>query len=120
MSGVKNYTGLMMLHCGKIISKVKGRTYQDWENDENLRDAVCMRLMSLTECVKEYLKENPSLPDDIPNIPWDNIVRFRDKIAHHYEGIDYDAIWEIIEIDITPLYAAINKIASQSSLFTTQ
>jgi len=115
MSGVKDYTGLMLLHCGKILSKMEGRTYQDWMNDENLRDAVCMRLMSLTECVKEYLKENHSLPDAFPHIPWDNIARFRDKIAHHYEGIDYEAVWGILEIDITPLYAVISEFENHKS-----
>ena len=86
MKEVKNYSTLMMLHCGKILTKMEGRTLQDWWNDENLRDAVCMRLLSLTECIKEYIKENPAITDKFPDIPWDDIVRFRDKIAHHYGG----------------------------------
>jgi len=64
MNAVKNYPGLMLLHCGKILTKMEGRTHQDWVHDENLRDAVCMRLMSLAECAKEYLKENAALPDE--------------------------------------------------------
>ena len=115
MNADKDYSNLMFLHCSKILSKMDGRTYGDWVNDENLRDAVCMRLMSLAECVKEYLKENPELPDEYPHIPWDNIVRFRDKIAHHYEGIDYDLVWGILESDITPLYKVISEFANKSA-----
>ena len=115
MSGVKKYSRLMLLHCSKILAKMDARTHQDWMADENLRDAVCMRLMSLAECVKEYLKENPTLPDEFPHIPWDDIVRFRDKIAHHYEGIDYDIVWEILEADIQPLYTVISELADQNS-----
>jgi uncharacterized protein with HEPN domain len=111
MSAAKNYVELMLLHCGKTLAKMDGRTRQDWENDENLRDAVCMRLMSLTDCIKEYLKETPSVAERFPHIPWDNIVRFRDKIAHHYEGIDCDVVWEILESDITPLHEAIKNLA---------
>jgi len=114
MNEVKNYPKLMLLHCGKIRDKIEGRTRQDWRQDENLRDAVSMRLMSLAECVKEYFKENPGLPDAHPNIPWDDIVRFRDKIAHHYEGIDYDIVWGILVTDIHPLYEVICKLAAES------
>lgn len=88
MSGNKRYSELMLLHCEKIFNKMAGRTYQDWLNDENLRDAVCMRLMSLTECIKEHLKEHPAIFEEYPHIPWENIIRFRDKIAHHYEGAE--------------------------------
>jgi len=113
MSGTKNYPKLMLLHCSKIQAKMEGRTHDDWLRDENLCDAVCMRLMSLAECVKEYLKENPALPEEYPHIPWDSIVRFRDKAAHHYEGIDYDIVWEILESDIAPLYDVITELAEE-------
>ena len=44
-----------------------------------------MRLMSLAESIKEHLKTSPELAANYPQIPWDDIIRFRDKIAHHYE-----------------------------------
>jgi len=110
MSGTKNLPDLMALHCDKIIAKMDGRTHEDWVTDENLRDAVCMRLMSLADCVKEHIKENPTLSQKFPQIPWDNIVRFRDKIAHHYEIMDYDVVWEIFVSDIPPLSVAIKKL----------
>ena len=115
MNDPKNYSKLMMLHCSKILTKMAGKTYQDWVQDENLRDAVCMRLMSLTECVKEYLKENKDIPDKFPNIPWDNIVRFRNKIAHHYDRIDYDVVWGILESDIQPLHEVISRLVVEKS-----
>lgn len=115
MSGRKNYLLLMNLHCEKVVGKMDGKSLDDWARDENLRDAVCMRLMSLAECVKEYLKERPALPDDHPHIPWDDIARFRDKIAHHYEGIDYDVVWGILEADIHPLHRAIESLLAEKT-----
>jgi uncharacterized protein with HEPN domain len=93
MSGTKHHLNLMRLHCGKIADKMDGKTLADRAEDENLRDAVCMRLLSLAESVKEYLKSSPAIPKAYPDIPWSDIVRFRDKIAHHYEGIGYDLVW---------------------------
>ncbi|MDY0306956.1 MAG: DUF86 domain-containing protein [Desulfovibrionaceae bacterium] len=115
MSGTKNHLMLMSLHCEKIISKMHGKSFEDWAKDENLRDAVCMRLMSLSECIKEYLKECPALPYDYDYIPWDDIARFRDKIAHHYEGIDFDLVWEILDTDIPPLREVIEDLKKRAS-----
>ncbi len=110
MSGVKSYLDLMALHCEKINSKLRGKELPDWVVDENLRDAVCMRLLSLSECAKEYLKRHPAIIKEYPHIPWNEIARFRDKLAHHYEGIDFDLLWEILETDIAPLYKAIKSL----------
>lgn len=115
MSGTKNHLMLMHLHCEKVVSKMDGKTLADWAKDENLRDAVCMRLMALAECIKEYLKERPALPKAYPHVPWGDIVRFRDKIAHHYEGIDYDLVWTILETDIPPLYKVIEALLAKES-----
>ena len=112
MSGVKNYLNLMKLHSDKIFTKIEGMTHEDWIRDENLRDAVCMRLMSLAECVKEHIRENPAVIKNYPQIPWADIVRFRDKIAHHYEGTDYDVVLGILESDIQPLYEIIIKLTA--------
>ncbi|MGE4505282.1 MAG: DUF86 domain-containing protein [Desulfovibrionaceae bacterium] len=100
----------MRLHCEKVLSKMDGKTIEDWGKDENLRDAVCLRLQQLAECVKKQVRCDADLPARFPHIPWDEIIRFRDKIAHHYEGVDYDMVWEIIETDIPPLHAVILEL----------
>jgi hypothetical protein len=62
MSGTKHHLNLMRLHCGKIADKMDGKTLADRAEDENLRDAVCMRLLSLAESVKEYLSRLRQFP----------------------------------------------------------
>lgn len=104
----------MQLHCLKILQKLNGKNISDWGQDENLRDAVCMRLLALAENTKEYIKickkSGSPLTSQFPEIPWNEIARFRERLAHHYEGIDYDIVWEIVENDIPQLVEAINKI----------
>jgi len=38
--------------------------------------------------------------DRFPDVPWSLIKRMRDRLAHHYEGIDYGAIWDTITQDL--------------------
>jgi uncharacterized protein with HEPN domain len=115
MSGHKDYFRLLMMHCDKIFERIENFTLEDWRRDDTLQDAVCMRLMALAECVKVCLKKNPSLSDEFPDIPWTRIARFRDRIAHHYENVDIDVIWDIITSQLEPLYSAAREVANQNS-----
>lgn len=35
-----------------------------------------------------------------PEVPWSLIKRMRDRLAHHYEGTDYDAVWDTLVVDL--------------------
>ncbi|MGO2049196.1 MAG: HepT-like ribonuclease domain-containing protein [Microbacterium sp.] len=50
--------------------------------------------------------------DANPQVPWSSIKRMRDRLAHHYEATDYDAVWATLDIDLPRVRAAI------ASLFT--
>ncbi len=49
------------------------------------------------------------LPDDLliqqPDIPWKKIKGFRDFLAHHYEEVTLEIVWEAVE-DLPALRAA--------------
>jgi uncharacterized protein with HEPN domain len=89
----KNHLILMIMHMDKIIKRMNNKTFEIWIQDEILQDAVCMRLMALTECIKNFLKQRPEIFDQYPSILWEDIIRFREKITHHYEGINFDMVW---------------------------
>jgi len=115
MSADKDFTALMLRHCMKIRQWMEGVTKAEWGKDEILRDAVCMRLFALSESAKSSLAIRKSLPAEYPAIPWDEIARFRDKTAHHYEGIDYDEVWLIVQEDLPVLIAAVEKMQADGS-----
>ncbi|RAN79128.1 hypothetical protein B5P43_14370 [Bacillus sp. SRB_336] len=31
---------------------------------------------------------------------WSLIKRMRDRLAHHYEGTDYEAVWDTLVVDL--------------------
>lgn len=35
-----------------------------------------------------------------PDVPWSLIKRMRDRLAHHYEGTDYGAVWDTLVVDL--------------------
>lgn len=45
-----------------------------------------------------------------PAVPWSSIKRMRDRLAHHYEATDYDAVWDTLVNDFPRIREAIGEI----------
>lgn len=45
-----------------------------------------------------------------PEVPWSLIKRMRDRLAHHYEGTDYGAVWDTLVADLLVIRAYIATI----------
>ncbi len=45
-----------------------------------------------------------------PQVPWSSIKRMRDRLAHHYEATDYDAVWATINVDLPRVRAAVASL----------
>ena len=50
------------------------------------------------------------LKEKYPQFPWKELAGMRDKLIHHYFGINYDLVWGIIEEEIGSLSEQIKKI----------
>jgi len=73
---------------------------QTLETDDDLRDATLYRLQTMAESTQRLSAE---LKAAHPEIPWDDIAGFRNRIAHGYLGVNLDIVWDIIERDLPQL-----------------
>lgn len=45
-----------------------------------------------------------------PAVEWDKPIRFRDLAAHWYEeGLDHQLIWNVLQHDLPPLIAVLER-----------
>ncbi len=90
-----------------ILSSTEDVFKDDFLNDPTLQRAIVRSLEIIGEAAK-------GLPDDFRNlnkkIEWKNMMRMRDKLIHHYFGVDYDIVWDIIRNEIPKLRKEIVKI----------
>lgn len=46
-------------------------------------------------------------------MPWSYMAKLRDKIIHHYFGVDFETIWNIMEQEIPELSNQIELILKE-------
>lgn len=47
-------------------------------------------------------------------VPWSLIKRMRDRLAHHYEGTDYEAVWDTMVVDLPTISRYIRSLEAAS------
>lgn len=46
-------------------------------------------------------------------VPWSLIKRMRDRLAHHYEGTDYEAVWDTMVVDLPTISRHIQSLEAE-------
>lgn len=81
--------------------------------DSSLKRAGVERmLITIGEAVKNL---SPQLRREYPHMPWRETTGTRDKIVHHYFGVDYESVFETIKIDLPELKAHIEAILATAT-----
>jgi uncharacterized protein with HEPN domain len=78
-------------------------------NDQMNFNASLTLLSNIGENVS---KVTESLKQEYPNIEWQQIKDFRNRIVHDYVGIDLAIVYEIISVDLLALKSEIEKIVN--------
>lgn len=88
------------------MSYTKDMTFDSFENDSKTVDAVIRNFEIIGEAANRlteaYKAENPE-------IEWDHLRGFRNRIVHEYFGIDLEIVWQIIEDDLPRLNQTLIK-----------
>jgi len=89
-----------ILEATERIERYTANVDKDTFKADDLRvDGVLFNLMTVGEAVK-------NIPDELrerhPDVRWRDIARFRDRVVHHYFGLDLDIVWEIASVHLPP------------------
>ena len=96
-----------ILECiGFIQSYTKGgRT--EFFDDRKTQKATFRELQELAESTQRL---SSTIKYTQPDIPWSDIVGFRNVLVHDYLGLNVSRIWDIVERDLAPLETAIEAM----------
>ena len=74
-----------------------------------VQDAVIRNLQTIAESTQRL---SEALRTTEPEIPWRAIAGFRNVLVHDYFGIDLEAAWSVVELDLPSLAAAVERMAA--------
>jgi uncharacterized protein with HEPN domain len=98
--------------CAFIRKFCLGKTKDEIFEDEVLLRAIIRSVEIIGEAVKK-------LDDDFklkyPEVEWKKISKTRDRLIHHYYGIDHEILWNIISAKIPALHDQLSEIIREES-----
>jgi uncharacterized protein with HEPN domain len=96
----------MLDHAKEALAMVQDRSRADLDTDRQLN----LSLVRLLEIVGEAAGRVPGEERELnPAIPWPEIVGLRNRLIHGYDSVDFDILWQILNDDLPPLIAALEK-----------
>ena len=82
-------------------------TYKEFLADTRTQDAVIRNLEIIGEATKKLSVE---LRNRYSSVPWKEIAGTRDRLIHHYFGVDIEVVWKISVAELSDLTLQIAKI----------
>ncbi len=73
-------------------------------------DAIAMRLQVVGELLKKIDKRDATFLLKYNEINWDNIMRLRDIVSHHYEKVDHEIIFDVCQKHLPNLRQTIDSM----------
>jgi uncharacterized protein with HEPN domain len=101
----------MLESIHRITTYIAGMTYESFVTDTKTQDAVIRNLEILGEATKNLTEETRA---KYPNIPWSSMTKTRDRLVHHYFGVNLDIVWQVITLELPRLVAELQRGADES------
>jgi len=94
----------------RISDYIGDMTLEDFLDDRKTQDATIRNLEIIGEAVKNL---SESLTTKQSQIPWKSLAGVRDKLIHHYFGVNFDIVWNIIKDELPTVSQQIQQISSK-------
>jgi uncharacterized protein with HEPN domain len=100
----------MLDHPREAVDMAKPRSRADLDGDRLLNLALTRLIEIIGEAANRV--SNDAQKEHL-QIPWPQIVSMRNRIIHAYDDVDFDVLWNTIDLDLPPLIEQLQKIIKE-------
>ncbi|HLC14908.1 MAG TPA: DUF86 domain-containing protein [Thermodesulfovibrionia bacterium] len=91
----------------RTASYTEQMTYEEFLEDIKTQDAVIRNIEIIGEAIKNL---SEALRSRYTEIPWKNMAGMRDKLIHHYFGVNFSIVWKVAKEELPKIINHIEKI----------
>ena len=91
----------------RILFYMENLTIEEFYEDIRTQDAVTRNIEIIGEAAKMVDEETKELDS---TIEWSLMAKTRDRLIHHYFGVNYDVIWAICKENLPEILDKIERI----------
>jgi uncharacterized protein with HEPN domain len=91
----------------RSLAYTNGLNWGEYLQDHKTQDAVARNLEVLGEATKNLSED---LRNRYPSVPWRVMSGTRDRLIHHYFGINQEIVWQIVRQDLPELQRQIAQV----------
>lgn len=93
--------------CQNIITMLKGITLADFLKNQEKQGAVLWNFQVIGEATKQLSEK---MTQKYSQVEWSLMARFRDKIVHHYFGIEFETVWNTAKTELPKVLSELEQI----------
>src|SRR5579875_1538295 len=91
----------------EAVGFVRGLTRAHLDSDRKLALALVKEVEIIGEAAYQI---SPTTRDQLPTIPWADIIGMRHRLVHAYFDINLDIVWSTVQDDLPPLISLLAEI----------
>lgn len=96
----------------RIELYMKNMSYDKFLKDNKTQDAVVRNLEILGEAAKNI---SDAIKKKYAQIPWKGLAGVRDRLIHHYFGVNFDIVWTVVKKELPQCAPKLKKLLNKSS-----
>jgi uncharacterized protein with HEPN domain len=102
----------MLEHAQEAVQLANGKGRGDLDADRLLELGLTRLLEIIGEAANLVSEETQ---ERYPQLPWRQMIGLRNRLIHGYDEVDLDILWDILQLDLPPLIAALERIGEEEA-----
>jgi uncharacterized protein with HEPN domain len=94
----------------RALSYGEGLTKAELKTNHEKQSAILYQILIIGEAVKRLSVEYRT---QHPEVPWKAIAGMRDVLAHQYDTVDLETIWDVLHEELPVLLSSLEQLLPQ-------